>query len=89
MGGGKEECPFKACTGWLGSGARNQSPKCLVDFSRSWLHLFLEDEAKKKKKKDMKLECEHNRVKPKARLPQVPAKSPSVPKAGRSCKQNG
>lgn len=51
MGGGKEECPFKACTGWLGSGARNQSPKCLVDFSRSWLHLFLEDEAKKKKKR--------------------------------------
>lgn len=38
--------------------------------------------------KDMKLESEHNRVKPKHRLPQVPAKSPSVPKSGRSCKLN-
>lgn len=44
--GARRNVPSKLVTaGWLGSGARNQSPKCLVDFSGSWLHLFLEDKA--------------------------------------------
>lgn len=45
--GARRNVPSKLVTaGWLGSGTGNQSPKCLVDFSGSWLHLFLEDEAK-------------------------------------------
>lgn len=64
--GTRRNVPVKhvtATAGWIGTGAGNSSPRCLVDFSRVFTSSFLKEGGQtEKKNKDMKLESKHSRV---------------------------